>query len=44
VRETRGVIVQFSYGEDSVDPAKSDHVRREAVRDIVASVTGKELR
>ncbi|MBI4362271.1 MAG: DNA-directed RNA polymerase subunit A' [Euryarchaeota archaeon] len=25
VRETRGIVVQFHYGEDGVDPAKSDY-------------------
>ena len=25
VRDAKGLIVQFTYGEDGVDPAKADH-------------------
>jgi DNA-directed RNA polymerase subunit A' len=43
VRETRGVIVQFKYGEDGIDSTKSDYSKPEAVHRIVRSVTGKEV-
>ncbi|MDY6930931.1 MAG: DNA-directed RNA polymerase subunit A' [Halobacteriota archaeon] len=38
VRETRGVIVQFEYGEDGVDPAKSDYGRSVDVQRIIEEV------
>ncbi|MCD1294001.1 DNA-directed RNA polymerase subunit A' [Methanocella sp. CWC-04] len=38
VRETRGVIVQFQYGEDGVDPMKSDYGEGVNVQRIVDSV------
>ncbi|MDY6964957.1 MAG: DNA-directed RNA polymerase subunit A' [Halobacteriota archaeon] len=40
VRETRGVIVQFEYGEDGVDPAKSDYGRSVNVKRIIEDVVG----
>ena len=40
VRETRGVIVQFEYGEDGVDPAKSDYGRSVDVKRIIDEVMG----
>ncbi|HJH31885.1 MAG TPA: DNA-directed RNA polymerase subunit A' [Methanosarcinaceae archaeon] len=43
VRETRGVVVQFKYGEDGIDSTKSDYSKPEAVHRIVRSVTGKEV-
>jgi DNA-directed RNA polymerase subunit A' len=43
VRETRGVVVQFLYGEDGVDPAKSDHASPEVIKSIVSDVVGKDL-
>lgn len=43
VRETRGVIVQFKYGEDGIDSAKSDYGKPEAVHRIVRMVTGREV-
>ncbi len=43
VRETRGVIVQFKYGEDGIDSAKSDYGKPEAVHRIVKMVTGREV-
>lgn len=39
VRETRGVIVQFAYGEDNVDPMKSDYGDGVNVQRIVEGVT-----
>lgn len=39
VRETRGVIVQFEYGEDGVDPMKSDYGEGVNVQHIVDTVT-----
>ncbi|HMK45099.1 MAG TPA: DNA-directed RNA polymerase subunit A', partial [Methanocella sp.] len=38
VRETRGVIVQFLYGEDGVDPMKSDYGEGVNIPNIVDSV------
>jgi DNA-directed RNA polymerase subunit A' len=32
VRETRGVVVQFKYGEDGIDSTKSDYSKPEAVQ------------
>ncbi|SFM92278.1 DNA-directed RNA polymerase subunit A' [Methanolobus profundi] len=43
VRETRGVIVQFKYGEDGIDSTKSDYSKPEAIHRIVRRVTGKEV-
>ncbi len=43
VRETRGVIVQFKYGEDGIDSTKSDYSKPEFVHRVVKSVTGKEV-
>ncbi|MCS3923025.1 DNA-directed RNA polymerase subunit A' [Methanosalsum natronophilum] len=43
VRETRGVIVQFKYGEDGIDSTKSDYGEPEFVHKVVKSVTGKEV-
>lgn len=39
VRETRGVVVQFLYGEDGVDPMKSDYGEGVNVQRIVEKVT-----
>jgi DNA-directed RNA polymerase subunit A' len=44
VRETRGVIVQFKYGEDGIDSTKSDYNSEDTVHNIVSSVTGKEVK
>jgi DNA-directed RNA polymerase subunit A' len=43
VRETRGVIVQFKYGEDGIDSTKSDYSKPESIHSIVKSVTGREV-
>ncbi|MFP4654982.1 MAG: DNA-directed RNA polymerase subunit A' [Methanohalobium sp.] len=43
VRETRGVIVQFKYGEDGIDSTKSDYSKPETIHRIVKSVTGREV-
>jgi DNA-directed RNA polymerase, beta'' subunit/160 kD subunit len=42
VRGMSGVIIQFKYGEDGVDPAKSDYGRAVDVEEIVDSVLGEE--
>lgn len=39
VRETRDVIVQFQYGEDGIDPMKSDYGEGVNVQHIVETVT-----
>ena len=36
-------MVQFLYGEDGVDPAKSDHASPEVIKSIVSDVVGKDL-
>ncbi|MDI6903270.1 MAG: DNA-directed RNA polymerase subunit A' [Methanocellales archaeon] len=43
VRETRGLIVQFVYGDDGVDPSKSDYGRAVNVRRIIQNVTGEVM-
>jgi DNA-directed RNA polymerase subunit A' len=43
VRETRGVVVQFKYGEDGIDSTKSDYSKPEAIHRVVRMVTGKEV-
>ncbi|MEM3086178.1 MAG: DNA-directed RNA polymerase subunit A' [Halobacteria archaeon] len=40
VRETRGVVVQFLYGEDNVDPAKSDYGKAVNIPRIIRTVAG----
>lgn len=40
VRDDRAAIVQFTYGEDGVDPAKSDSGKSVNVAKIVARLTG----
>ena len=41
VKETRGIIVQFSYGEDGVDASKRDYASPENVHRIVQRVLGR---
>jgi DNA-directed RNA polymerase subunit A' len=43
VQDTRGMIIQFKYGEDGINPMKSEHVKPQAIRRIIESVTKKEL-
>ena len=43
VRDTTGQIIQFEYGEDGVDPAKSDYGKSVNVRKIIENITGKEV-
>lgn len=43
VKDTRGMIVQFKYGEDGIDPMKSEYGSPETVRSIIESVTKKEV-
>ncbi len=43
VRETRGQIVQFVYGDDGVDPSKSDYGKSVNVRRIIQNVTGEVM-
>ncbi len=40
VRATDGSIIQFKYGEDGVDPAKSDHGKAVNVDKIIEKVVG----
>jgi len=41
VKETRGIIVQFKYGEDGVDASRRDYAGPENVHRIVQKVLGK---
>ncbi len=43
VRDTRGMIVQIKYGEDGVDPMKSDYSKPQTMRRIIEDVIGKEV-
>ncbi|OFV67622.1 MAG: DNA-directed RNA polymerase subunit A' [Candidatus Syntrophoarchaeum caldarius] len=40
VRETRGMIVQFEYGEDGVDPSRGDYGKSVNIDRIIELVTG----
>ena len=42
VKETRGIIVQFNYGEDGIDASKRDYASPENVHRIVQRVLRKE--
>jgi len=42
VRDTRGLIVQFEYGEDGIDPSKSDYGKSVNTRRIIQNVTGQD--
>ncbi len=41
VRETGGTIVQFTYGEDGIDPSKSDYGKSVNVKRIVEGTLGE---
>ncbi len=40
VRDDRGAVVQFAYGEDGVDPAHSDNGKAVNVEKIIERVVG----
>jgi len=42
VKETRGMIVQFQYGEDGVDASRHDYASTDNVRRIIKNVLKKE--
>jgi len=42
VRNTAGTIIQFSYGEDGIDPARSVQGDAVDIDDIILTVLGKE--
>ncbi|HPC89310.1 MAG TPA: DNA-directed RNA polymerase subunit A' [Methanothrix sp.] len=42
VKETRGMIVQFRYGEDGVDASRRDYASTENVKRIIKNVLKKE--
>nr|MBC8520506.1 DNA-directed RNA polymerase subunit A' [Methanomicrobia archaeon] len=44
VRETRDTIVQFKYGEDSVDPSKGEYGKVVDIDEIIREVIGTEER
>lgn len=41
VRDSRGLIVQFEYGEDLVDPSKADHGKGVDLEKIITKVKSK---
>jgi DNA-directed RNA polymerase subunit A' len=41
VRDARGTIVQFVYGEDGIDPARSDYGKSINVKEIVSEILGE---
>jgi DNA-directed RNA polymerase subunit A' len=41
VRDDRGAIIQFVYGEDGVDPARSDKGKAVNVEKIIDQVIGR---
>jgi len=43
VRDTRGVLVQFKYGEDGINPTKSDFSKPDSIHRIVSSVVDKKV-
>jgi len=42
VRNTAGTIIQFSYGEDGIDPCRSIQGKAVDIDDIILTVLGKE--
>ncbi|HIP84147.1 MAG TPA: hypothetical protein EYH15_01455, partial [Methanothermococcus okinawensis] len=42
VRDAKGLIVQFNYGEDRVDPAKADHGKAVDLDKIFTKVLSKK--
>jgi DNA-directed RNA polymerase subunit A' len=42
VKETRGIIVQFQYGEDGVDASRRDYASEGNVKRIIKNVMAKE--
>ena len=43
VRDTRGVLVQFKFGEDGINPTKSDFSKPDTIHRIVNSVANREV-
>lgn len=43
VRDTRGVLVQFKYGEDGINSTKSDFSKPDTIHKIVHSVLNREV-
>lgn len=43
VRDTKGTIIQFEYGEDGVDPTKSDYGKSVNVCRVIENITGQEV-
>jgi DNA-directed RNA polymerase subunit A' len=42
VQETRGMIVQFTYGEDGVDASRRDYASPDNVKRVIGRVLNKE--
>ena len=40
VRDTRGVVIEFKYGEDGADPTKTDFGEAVNVKNIISSIVG----
>ncbi|MFH1424824.1 MAG: DNA-directed RNA polymerase subunit A' [archaeon] len=39
VKDGRGIIIQFKYGDDGIDPAKSDHGKGVNIKKVIKDVT-----
>lgn len=44
VRDTRGVIIQFLYGEDGIDTTKSDFSKQEAIHRVFNSELNRDVK
>jgi len=41
VRDSRGIVIQFKYGDDGVDPAKTDHGKAVDIQKVIRDVEAK---
>ena len=44
VRETKGIVVQFKYGDDSVDPSKGEYGKVVDIDEVIREAIGAESR
>ncbi len=44
VRETKGIVVQFKYGDDSVDPSKGEYGKVVDIDEVIREAIGVESR
>jgi len=42
IKETRGIIVQFDYGEDGIDPSRKDYVGQDNVHRLVQNILERD--